>query len=1086
MSKISVKVGVIGLWLVSASILYGQADTGRITGTITDTSEAGVPGARVSVENEGTALRRELTTTDSGNYTAALLPPGKYRVTVQKDGFKAAGQSSIQLNVDQVVRVDFVLQIGEVAETIKVESDVIALDTDSATIGQVVNQRLVVELPLNGRNFTQLLLLGPGAVQTGGEQSTRANSGNAISLQGARPASNSYLIDGMVNNDTAYQTPAVIPSIDAIQEFKEQTKQYSAEYGGAANIINISLKSGTNALHGTAFEFLRNDALDARNFFDGSSIAPLRQNQFGYTLGGPIYIPKLYDGRNRTFFFANYEGLRVRSSYTTFGNVPTSEELNGQFQTVITDPLTGQPFPNNQIPATRVSQFGSQVRTHFPAANTSLPQGNYIAVVGTPNDANQQNYRLDQNFGSKNSFFFRYSVTDYSSVSPGLIAEGNKNFIQNSESYQFAYTRTFTPSIINQFRFGHLEPTSTQTGVPASRSSLDALGLKNIYDYPNASYPTVSLSGIGPQVSIGGAANQPTIYDEPTIDISNSLLINKGSHTFSVGIGVRHWKQNVETANSIYGQFTFDGSISGHNVADLLLGYPQSLLVNQPAPYSDPQKPGQIAFLHYSIVAPYFQDDWKVNQRLTLNLGIRYDWSSVPYEEKNRWSWFDPTAPGGGLCIADKKLVTDGIAGTLYKLCGGRTAGASQKMVFAPRFGFAYRPFGGTGTVVRGGYGVFFDQSEQWEQTGNGAIYPYSISGNYISSPENRTQTANLYPALSSVHTVGKNDIGFYFTTPPFPQNPYMQSWSLSVQKDLSQKIKAEVSYVGSKGTHLLTRNFINQPYPYDPANPSSVLARTPYPNFQTILEGDPRGNSHYNALNVKVEHSSNDLSLIAAYTWANSMDDKSAASGLDGDAAGWAGPMNAHNHRLDYSRSSYDVNQRFIASFVYELPVGRGKRLLDSANRFADLLIGGWQVNGIVTFQQGFPFSITATDIGGLNQAYGQRADVVGNPYPSGFVKSVNGWFDRKAFAQPAMGLYGTSGRNVLRSPGINNWDLSLFKNVTITERLRYQLRFESFNTFNHTQFTQPDANVDSPTFGVISGARPGRILQLAMKLLW
>jgi hypothetical protein len=291
---------------------------------------------------------------------------------------------------------------------------------------------------------------------------------------------------------------------------------------------------------------------------------------------------------------------------------------------------------------------------------------------------------------------------------------------------------------------------------------------------------------------------------------------------------------------------------------------------------------------------------------------------------------------------------------------------------------------------------------------------------------------------------------------------------------------------VGSKGTHLLTRNAINQPYPYDPARPSSVAERTPYPNFQTILKGDPRGNSHYNALNVKVEHASDNLNLIAAYTWANSMDDKSAASELNGDAAGWAGPMNAHNHRLDYSRSSFDVNQRFIASFVYDLPVGRGKHLLGDTSRLADALVGGWQVNGIATFQQGFPFTLTATDIGGLNQTFGQRADVVGNPYPSGFNRGVNAWFDAKAFAQPALGLYGNSGRNVLRAPGVNSWDLSLFKNVDFAERLRYQLRFEFFNTFNHTQFQQPDSNVNSPSFGVIRSAGPGRIIQIAMKLIW
>src|SRR5437773_961035 len=378
-------VVLFGLVLANVLYVFAQNNTARLTGTITDSTGGGIVAAEISVTNTETGIKRDTSSNDSGIYQVPLLQPGTYRVTVQKEGFKASNRSAIKLDVEQIARVDFVLEVGTVTESINVDAAAVQLDTDSATIGQVVSHRQVVDLPLNGRNFTQLLLLNSSAVTTGGEQGEfRSGVGNAFSLGGARPASNAYLLDGMTNNDTYLQTPAIVPSIDAIQEFKEQTKTYSAEFGSAANQVNISFRSGTNEVHGSAFYFGRNDALDARSFFDGPKIAVLRQHQYGYTLGGPVYIPKIYNGKNRTFFFANYEGQTTHQSNNGLTNVPTADEVAGRFNVPIKDPLTGQSFNNNTIPDNRISAFGLEARKYFPAPNSSSPGGNYFYSLPRP------------------------------------------------------------------------------------------------------------------------------------------------------------------------------------------------------------------------------------------------------------------------------------------------------------------------------------------------------------------------------------------------------------------------------------------------------------------------------------------------------------------------------------------------------------------------------------------------------------------------------------------------------------------------------------------------------------------------------
>lgn len=1068
----------------SAANLFGQGAVGTVLGTVTDSSASVVPAASVTITNIETSVSQRTVTSAEGTYNVPYLKPGTYRVTVESKGFSQTTVDEVRLAVDQHVRVDVQLKPGMLSESVTISGEAVALDTETASLGQVVTHKQVAELPLNGRNFTQLLLLSPGAVQTGGEQATRPNSGNAISLMGARPSSNQFLIDGVTNNDTTYQTPAILPSIDAIQEFKEQTKTYSAEYGSSANQINISIKSGTNGLHGSAFEFLRNDFMDARKFFD-QGVPVLRQNQFGYTVGGPVYIPKIYNGKNRTFFFANYEGQRTNTAGTAYTFVPTPDQLSGKFDTPIKDPLTGQNFPGNQIPDSRISNFAKILNKYYPGPNANVPQGNLIAVISSPTNADQQTYRGDQNFGSKDSVFGRYSKSSYTSTAGGLITEQNTNNVIDTQSYQVTYTHTFSPSVINQFRWGYLVTEANRLGEPVPQSLLDSFGFKGVYkSVPHTALPSIGVNGF---MSPGGAFNVPWLNRQPTYDITNSTTINRGAHTLNFGANIRRWQLQNNTTTGFYGQWNFSGDFTGSSIADYLLGNPLEVWTTQPTPFSDPKNPGAPVRVHYSSFAPYFQDDWKATRRLTINIGLRYDYASLPFEEQNHWSWVDPSIPGGGIAAADKKIIDQGLGAQFYSYGGGRTAGKSQKKVFAPRLGIAYRPFGDNKTVIRTGYGVFFDTAEAFEDIGSGNIYPYTVRSDYRATPGvSLLSTNNLFPDLTTPGPVQKAGLSFYEPQAQRKFNPYVQQWSFSLQRELSSKTKAEISYVGSKGTHLNTRRASNQPYQYDPANPSPPEARLPYPNFGLIVESFWQSNSNYNAMNVKVEHNTSDLSLLAAYTWGRSMDDKSAAAGVDGDAAGWAGPMYTHNQRLDYARSSYDVNQRLVTSVVYNLPFGIGKRFGGHMNQPADLALGGWQVNGIATFQSGFPYSVTAQDVNFYNNTYGQRADVVGNPFPSGFQSSVAQAFNTAAFQNPALGMFGNSGRNVIRGPGINNWDMSLFKNIKFAERVRMQLRLESFNAFNHTQFSPPNAYVVSQGFGVIGNTRAARINQLGAKIIW
>lgn len=1085
---VSVLVTVPIVMVLACVQAWGQGAQGTILGEVSDSTGAVVAGAAVTIVNEDTNVSQTTSTSSTGTYSVPYLKPGPYSVTVEAKGFAGTKTEHINLLVDQSVRVSAVLHPSSTTELVTVTADPVQLDTETAGVGQVISRGQVSDLPLNGRNFTSFLILQPGAVNLNGpqtgEQSTRPNSGDSFSLGGGRPTANQYLVDGVSINDVLYQTPAFQPSIDAVQEFKAQTQTYSAEYGTSSNQINISYKSGTNLLHGTAFDFLRNNFVDARSYFD-QTVPILRQNDFGYSLGGPVIIPKLYNGRNRTFFFANYEGLRETASPTEYLNLPTSAQLGGQFTTPITDPSTGLPFPGNQIPQSRISTFAKIMNGYLPVPNTNTPQGNFVGTASDSIATDQQNYRVDQNFGSNNSIFGRYTVANYSYLTGAIPATSGYNHPIDAKNYQVTYAHIFSPTIVNQARYGHLDVAADQLGVTVPQSVIDAFGFTGIYNPLTATARALPFTSVTGYLNWGVAVNTPWLNDQKTNEFDDSITFTHGRQTLAFGLGYRRWTIANNTTTGFTGQFTFNGLVTGNAFADYLLGDVDSYFATQPTSTSDPKNPGSPVNIVYSSIAPFFQDDWKVTNRLTVNLGLRYDWSSVPYEQKNHWSWIDPNIPGGGLCVADPSLISSGLGANLYAYCGSRTAGSSQKTPFAPRVGFAYNPH--DKWVVRSGFGLFYDTAETFEDIGSGNIYPYTIRTNYdyvLGAPVNNT--ANLFPNLSAPGPVTTADLSFYEPQSRKRFDPYVMNWSLSIEHELAKRTKLEVYYAGSKGNHLNTRLDSNQPYDYNPANPTPPSARLPFPNFGLIVEEGWSAYSNYNSLNAKLESNVGNLDLVAAYTWAKSMDDKSSAAALGGDATGWSGQMDTHNPRLDYSVSAFDIPQRLVASFTYKLPIGRGQRFLSNAGAVVDRVLGGWQLNGITTFQSGLPYTIFATDAGFYNGAYGQRANVVGKPYPSGFHQSANEWFNTTAFAQPALGIYGNSPRNFLRGQGINNSDLSLFKNIPFGEKVAFQLRLEAFNAFNRTQFYFPNVTQGTPTFGVIGSAAPGRIVQLAAKVIW
>ena len=1041
-----------------------QVVSGTITGTIKDVSGASVPDVGVILLNLDTQQTRTGTSDRLGNFTFPEVSPGRYRVQASHSGFKSEN-ATLELQIDQTAHLDMTLQIGAVDESITVSAETAQLQTETATMGQVLAQKAAVDLPLNGRNFLQLATLSAGAVPASATNAASDRLGRVsinVNIAGGRGTENSYLLDGIEMRGARLGEISVLPSPDFIKEFKIQQNYFSAEYGDSPAIISVSTQSGANQFHGGAYEFLRNSDLDARNFFDGASPPPYKQNQFGANLSGPIK-------RNKTFFFGGWEGQQIRQATTVFATVPNPQWLAGNFSSysgVIKNPLDNNaPFSGNIIPASMISKIASNYNAYIPAPNTSTPQGNYSGAPSTMNDYNQFDARVDHNFSPNDSLFGRYLQSNWNIVNPGLLPYSGSEYPLNGKNAVLQEAHIFSPSVVNSFKIGFSREYAAPENKVSTSDLAQQIGFLNTevlpYDY---SLPRMTISGY---TQLGHS--QQTFHQwTNTYAISDTLSLIKGRHTISTGFDLRQNRAPQITTNGSNGRLTFNGQSSGNSIADYLLGAYQTATVFDASLISD---------FRYNNISAFVQDDFKASNRLTLNLGVRWEYNQPWQILGGAAGFFDPSIPGlrlqkpisyFGLNVQDPYVAVGGVGNSVYH---------SQFTNFGPRIGLAYRLT--NKTVIRAGFGIFYAQL-QGSQTIEEAANPGASTT--LSYTNSAGKVPRLMDTLFDNPAVAVSGASLALgTIDPGRKNPYVEQWNFNIQRELPGNMIAQIAYTGSEGHQLGDNEDINTAVLNAAGQNLSVAARRPFPQFSGITEYFGGDNSTYEALSVNLERRfSAGFSLLSNYTWSKSIDDN---SGANSDAQNpW--PL---DRRLNRGLSAFDVANRFTASAVWELPAGHGKPYLSNASGPAGWLVTGWQMNGIVQVQSGLPFTVTESGdqsnigfTGADERPLRLAGGAIANP-------AQTRWFNTAAFALQPLNTYGNSGRDILFANGIKSVDLSLFKNNFFGER-RYNLQFraELFNLLNNVNFGPPNAVVNGAAFGTVVAAGAPRQVQFAMKFLF
>ena len=980
-------------------------NTGTIFGTVTDQSGAVIAGAKVELVDADRHITTESVTQENGEYIFTPVRVGRYELKASKAGFATVNMPDISLEVQQRMRVDLKLPLGAVGQSVEVQGQSPLLETGTSSVGQVVGNKSITELPLNGRDYQQLAVMTSGAVPTG--QTSRGPSD--FSANGARPIRNNYLLDGMDNNSYILDlqnasSESMAPSIDALQEFKVQNNSFGAEfgrYGGA--VINATIKSGTNAFHGDVFEFLRNSDFDANNFFNnraGLKKAPFRQNQFGGTLGGPII-------KNKLFFFGSYQGTRVAQGVTYVSTVPTANERNGIFPLPIYDPATlsgstRAPFPNNTIPTSRFDPTGVMTLDTYPLPNQPGAASNYILNPPNKFNADQYDNRVDYNISSRDLLFGRYSLTESDLLSPGGLpapASGQPAAGEipiTAHSGVLSETHTFSPNIVNEFHGGVNRLDAVR--LPQDRQNIiQQYGFKGIPFYSDITgLPAISVTGF---TSLGEGGTLPNVKLSQVFQYSDAVNIIHGPHSFKAGADIRFIQSNAFTPSSTRGSFTFSGVYTqnpqgrpgtGSAVADFLLGEPASATMTTPTI-------GDYRQRYYGF---FFQDDWQVSQKLTLNLGVRWDLDSPFWDHLNRMSnfVFQPGAPGYGTVV---------LAGAKGESIPDRALIQFTKDNVVPRAGLAYRVT--PKVVIRTAWGMFNGGTTLDGINGRPSYNPpWTASYSYTSDQLNPLFTlATGFPASALVPSV--NQINRALTPwDPNMTNGYLEQFNFGVEDQLTPNLLATVLYSGSEGHHLEDSRNINQP----PPGPGATQPRSPFPNYSTITLTESQANSNYNSLQAKLERRfSSGLTFLANYTWSHFIDNAEPVLDTSG-----AGVQNNYNLAGERGNSNYDVRHRFVTSAAYELPWGPGKKYLSSG--MAGKILGGWQVNGIVAAQSGNPFtptySVNVANVTGSTQRPDRLSSGV-IPYGQ---RTVTEWFNVSSFAAPATYTFGDSGRNILTGP--------------------------------------------------------------------
>jgi hypothetical protein len=1086
----ALRSGLLGTALAVLAILCclappeasAQAVTGTILGIVKDSTGAVVPGATVTVTNTGTGFSRSVVTDAHGEYTAPSIPTGTYTVSAEITGFKKVSKTNVLVGVDQKVRIDIGLELGAMEEVVEIQAETPLLQTSSSDLGTTVVEQQIKTLPLNGRNFVSLtrtvpgILRGnPGAnIDGAGSLAWRASA--SFSANGQRPRDNNYILDGVDNNETWLQTVVIFPSVDALEEFKLQTSNYSAEFGRSlGGVVNLQIKSGTNQYHGSVFEFLRNDAFDANNWFTnraGRAKPALSQHQFGVTLGGPII-------KDKTFFFADYQGFRNTTGQSYLSTVPTDKMRQGDFSElnrVIYDPLTGQPFPGNIIPQSRWDPASKNIIEQlYPAPNTAGTTAasgqqinNYLITPNLERQDNTFDIKLDHRLTSNNRFFVRYSYDKTHRLLPATLEHGDAGATFGAgdgnikgQSLAFNDTHTFSASLLNEFRFGWSQIKFLNTSIDYGKNLAEAMGIPgiNLNDVTSA-MTQMTFQNIR---NLGANGNQPLITNQNDFQIFDNITKIKGGHTFKLGASVTFRSREILNADTIVGSFAFNnnmtsncaGTVSGctvnsntgFDVASFLLGAATTKTRNlfDAGTYTE-KRPEWAAYL---------QDDYRVNSKLTLNLGVRYD-IFVPWVEiEDRQSNFDEST--GQFVVASDNATIQGVN-------VGRYLQTYSKGDFAPRVGFAYDVKGTGRTLLRGGVGMFWNFTPGGTSSSKAQNPPFlqstaltaSPNSNFSANDPKMQVSAGLPPPPgvdptrpASGTTRSIFDINF--------RDAYTINWNVNVQQQIGQNYMLEIAYAGARGRQYLLKGNPNEAPATVGVTNSNV--NRPYallsPALRDVGQVQSGGILNYNGLLTKLQRRfANGISLLASYTFAKGMDYNSDNDGL-------VTVLDVYNIAgYNYAVTSYDVTHTVSLSGIYELPFGRGQ------------WYGGWQLSGIYYWRTGLPVDIRQ-QTGMLSTGTGNRPDTIGDPSLSD--PTVAKWYDPAAFQVTAdnTGTWGDTGRNTVRGPGQSNLDLSLIK-ATRFGRYNLELRCEAFNVLNHPQFNLPNGTIGNAAVATITSMLP------------
>ena len=1063
---------------------HGEAlgQTAHVSGRITDATSAVLPGAVVTVTNTATGTSREATANERGFYTVPFMPPGTYSITARMAGFQPAIRDELVLSVDEAAGIDFTLEIGALRETVQVADTASLAHREDPSIGQVIGQPTIVDLPLNGRNYTQLIFLSPGAVPNPGAR-LRSEGGN---LNGNRTLQNRFLIDGLDNNNYLFgagggSAQAIRPSVDAIQEFKVETANYGAQHGSAAGgVVSVVIKSGANTFRGSAFEFFRDESLESNDFFaerGGLDKPPLRYNQFGGTLGGPIV-------HDRAFFFASYQGTRELRTYTATVTVPTPEMVRGVFGDVpIYDPLNvvngaRQPFPDNTIPPERMDPVGQRIAQLFPPPNRPGAVDNFVGTVPRSDDRDQIDARVDYQINARSHVFARYSRSTQAVEQGSLFGppgNGNPNVaalgsfsqlplvVSNAaSSLVIGQTQVLSAAVVNEFRAGYSANRADQRS-PATRSLVDEFGIKGIPPEPNLTgLPFFDIAGFA---ALGDRSLSPYRPNARVVQVSDSLSWAHGPHVLKVGGEIRLRENAVENLLQGRGEFTFTGQftsqtpgqITGSGLADLLLG--QTSVARLSTPIS-----GEFRDHYY---AAYVSDAWKVAPGVALNLGLRYEVQTPMWELRNRMASFD----------ADPRSAT---FGTLVPARDGdlraRTFSDVDQDNIAPRLGVTWQV--NPKTALRAAYGLFYGGLGYQAATSSGlANVPYFVRVAVRSASTSQRSSLVLADgfradALEPGKVLSPDAIA---VAPELPLGQVHQ-WHLGIERQLGWSTAVTMAYVGSASSHLPGFISVNAPVP----GPSPVQARRPFPAFGEITQASNFVEASYHSLQASVERRvAHGLALLSSYTWSHAIDNSNDGA----DTAASTPPQNPNDIGAEKASALFDVRHRFTASIIWESPVGQDS-VARGRSRAARWLLGGWRLAGIFVAQSGYPLTPTILPNSSISTTP-LRPDCLGDGNLSRSERTIDRWFDLTAFHTPAPFTFGNCGRNVLRGPGFVNLDLLVGRDFRVSGDKRIGLRLEVFNVANAVHLGPPNTVIDEPEQAgrITSTQAPPRQAQLGLR---